>query len=228
MKYILTFLFGAGVGFGGCLLYLRPKIKREMEEIEARQACEKASELPFEDANTETSSKDAKAVRSDSGASESSTEAPYSGKVTVGNFSGKVDYHKVSVAAMKGSKLPDGPGVPVLPREDTASDVTNYSEFPEGAEPISKDDFEYDTRFSSEYLVFFRSENILARDDGVIINEPAVMLGSGWEQHIGIYEPEVAYIRNARFGEDYRVAVRPDSYEDVFGAPPSSVSEESW
>ena len=205
MKYILSFLFGAGCGAGGMLLWLRKDIKKELE---SREKAEKCDEMPFTMGEGTDNTKEVKAAVGPENGLRSETNE-------------KIAYHKI-IAETKENPMPvsmeKGPIVAVTPREE---DI--FKKKPEPTKefvdtiPISKDEFKEDNGNEKEHLVYFRGDRVMAFENGTIMPNPAMLIGTTWENYIGDYAPRTAYIRNPNLVTDYEIMVEDGLYEDEYG-----------
>ena len=214
MKGLLWFILGFGCGVGGTILWLRKDVKKELEKVEAR---EKASKTPVEavEANgSNDTSNGVKAREEAENASESVSEVPNAVFSKV-----KVQYHKI--VAQTANEAPDlfqaAPiTVPVQPREEEP-EGKNLSDIPEGTFEIDKNTYEYDNDNEKERLVYFQGDRVLCTENGTIIRNPAMLLGTEWENWVGHYTENEAYIRNPRLATDYDVYVEGGLYADEYG-----------
>lgn len=212
MRYFLTFLFGAACGAGGTFLWLRKDIKKRLETVE------KESELPFTMGGGDDSEKDEKASRSEiSGLREHSEDDIQKGAKV------KVDYHKI-VNAVKSGEKPVAP-IPVMPREDAPEtesepeepNVVVASDIPEGTFEIDMDDFENDESNEKRRLVYFEGDHVMSTENGAVVTNPAMLVGSDWENYVGHYAKHTAFVRNPRLCTDYEIYVDEGLYSDEFG-----------
>lgn len=231
MKYILTYLFGCGCGAVGMYLWLRKDIKERLEKAE------KAAEVPFTvgDATTpedsekpDTGDSEGSEGHSDEGVGEGAQKRPANWNQI------RRDYHKIATESTS-NKVDDAPfqsaplQVPIMSREevpemhyldekeDPDEVVTNLSEIPEGTFEIDQQTFNDDDDYSKDRYVFYIEDRIMSTDEGAIIPNYALLVGSDWEQYVGHYAKDSAYIRNPKLNTDYEILVDHGSYVDEFG-----------
>jgi len=216
MKYILSFLFGAACGVGGTLLWLHKDIKDELKAIK------NDSELPFTCGDEKTQESSENATRSDNTASQGHSERGVSKKEQE-----RTDYHKIVNAVKTGEK--PNLTVPVLPREDIPEasyeseeeseedKVTLLNEVPEGVVEIDMDTFENDKSNEKDYLVYYPGDHIMCTENGTIITNPAMLVGTNWEQFVGHYAARTAFVRNAKLVTDYEIYMEDGLYTDEYG-----------
>jgi hypothetical protein len=223
MKYILTFLFGAGCGVGGTLLWLRKDIKKRLETTE------NGSELPFTIGDETAPDNSENATRSENTASQGHSEK---------RERDRVNYNRIVSAYQSGEK-PSAP-VPVMPREngylshdgsaedaeddeedadieDDLVDVHSMDDAPEGYFEIDRETFSRDESNEKNFFVYFRGDQIMSTDNGAIIDAPALLVGTEWENWVGHYAPNTAFVRNPRLVTDYEIHVEDGFYEEEFG-----------
>lgn len=228
MKYILTFLFGAGCGVGGTLLWLRKDIKKRLE------TAENSSELPFTMGDETASDNSENATRSENTASQGHSEK---------RERDRVNYNRIVSAYQSGEK-PSVP-VPVMPREDgyfshdgvaeteavekteddeedadvedDLADVHSMDDAPEGYFEIDRETFSRDESNEKNFFVYFRGDKIMSTDNGAIVDAPALLVGTEWENWVGHYAPNTAFVRNPRLVTDYEIHVEDGFYEEEFG-----------
>lgn len=196
MKNLIIFLFGAAVGVGGTLLWLRKDIQKELETI--KKEAENSNEdedLPF--------------VMNDD-------DKPMATKENT-----KVDYFKIIDNEYTGVK-----SVPVQPREDNISnddEQEDTSDFADGYDSngvlfeIDQDDFMYDETYEKEHLIYFAGDKIMSTEAGTIIENPFLLVGGAWEQYVGNYAKNTSFVRNSRLTTDYEIFVEEGSYTDEYG-----------
>lgn len=223
MKYILTFLFGAGCGVGGTLLWLRKDIKKRLE------TAENCDEIPFTMGDETASDNSENATRSENTASQGHSEK---------RERDRVNYNRIVSAYQSGEK-PSAP-VPVMPREDgylshdeaveeteddeedadiedDLVDVHSMDDAPEGYFEIDRETFSRDESNEKNFFVYFRGDKIMSTDNGAIIDAPALLVGTEWENWVGHYAPNTAFVRNPRLVTDYEIHVEDGFYEEEFG-----------
>ena len=195
MKNILIFLFGAAVGVGGTLLWLRKGIKKELEKMR------KQEEIPFTvDTNEENKNE----------------EAPFDRDPITKED--RVAYHKL-INEVKSGEKPEIP-IPVPPREEEilnpydpkANQNRNIYE-------IDEDEFLDNHNYEKDRLVYYPGDRITCYENGTIVSQPYILIGSEWENYIGHYTLRTAYVRNVKEATDYEIYVEDGLYSDEYGPP---------
>lgn len=221
MKNLLIFLFGAACGAGGTLLWLRKDIKKELEK--AHESAQNDDDLPFVMGDGTTPEDSEKCSRSDSEASEGHFTKP----IAVSDEN-RTKYNKI-INAVKNGEQPTLQ-IPILPREDipeahyeeemsTDSDyeVQEVDTQRPGFVEIELEEFKHDDEFEKERLVYFQVDRVMATENGVIITNPGMLVGSNWEKYVGKYADRTAFIRNNNLVTDYEIYVEDGTYEDEYG-----------
>ena len=216
MKYILTFLFGAGCGVGGTLLWLRKDIKKRLE------TAENCDEMPFTMGDENTSDNNEKSTRSENTGSQG-----HSTRTSAKREQDKVDYHRIVSAVQSGEKgtVP----VPIMPREHDGylsnegeddvneEDIVNLTEEEDDIIEIDRETFSLDDSNEKCFLTYFRGDKIVATESGAIVPNPAILLGPDWENWIGHYVTDTAFVRNPKIVTDYEIIAEDGLYEDEYG-----------
>lgn len=194
MKNLLIFLFGAAVGAGGMILWLRKDIQKELEQIK------KDSEVPF-------------SVEKSEEKEESDEMKPVALKKET-----RVNYNNIINSNYTGSAP-----VPVMPREDNEQDddpeegFITTDETDGGIIEIDRETFDFDKTNEKERLIYFAGDKIMCTENGTIIERPYNLVGGNWETCVGNYTKNTAFIRNSRLVTDYEIFVEPGLYEDEYG-----------
>ena len=185
MKNLLIFLFGAAVGAGGTLIWLRKDIKKELEDIKNKE-----SEEPF----VMEEKKEAVA--------QGSTEPP----VMANNITPEMrtEYHKL-VNETKENREED---------EEEAPEIHGRDETDGGVYEIDADEFLHNHSFEKKRLVYYRGDLVMATERGTIITNPSILVGCEWEKCVGNYANRTAFIRNPNLVEDYEIYVEDCAYTD--------------
>lgn len=220
MKNLLIFLFGAACGAGGMLLWLRKDIKKELNK--AHESPQNDSELPFTMEDKTNREKEEKPVRSDSGASEGHSERAVSEKEE-----SRMKYNNI-INDIKNGTQPKLT-IPIMAREDVPEahyqrddDQTEYdiketdTSDPQFVE-IEIEEFKHDDEYEKERLVYYQDDHIMATENGTIITNPAILVGSDWERYVGDSADRTAFVRNKRNSIDYEIYVENGTYEDEWG-----------
>lgn len=202
MKNLLIFMFGAAFGSVGTLFYLRKGIKKQLEIIENNAKNNKKEEA-------ESGSEGQKST--ENGAEKASVpfemkeeETPMALKEST-----KINYNRIIENNYSGK-----PPVPVMPRDDgfVGNDETDG-----GCFEIDEDDFLHNDANEKERLVYYRGDKIMATESGTIITNPAMLVGTTWENCVGNYADHTAFIRNSRLVTDYEIYVEDGLYTDEYG-----------
>lgn len=205
MKNLLIFLFGAACGVGGTLIWLRKDIQKELEQIK------KDSEIPFSvDENEEkTEEKESKNTKERTPvALKNQTKVDYN-KIVDGNYSGSAPVPVMPRSDRKVSESDDP--------DDVEAGFVGSDETDGGIFEIDRDTFDHDESNEKDRLVYFAGDRIMCTENGKIITNPAILVGSAWETCVGNYTKNTAFIRNSRLVTDYEIYVEEGLYEDEYG-----------
>lgn len=197
MKNLIIFLFGAAFGAGGTLLWLRKDIRKELENI--KSVSENEDEVPFE---------------MDEKKKEDAAEPKRTGKTVQEREKERVQYNSIINNEYSGLKT-----AAVTPRDEDPEagfDETDGTIF-----EIDQDDFMNNESNEKEHLVYFRGDRIMTTENGTIIEKPCMLVGGEWENCIGNYAKNTAFIRNSRLTTDYEIYVEDGLYSDEYGYPES-------
>jgi len=215
VKNLLIFLFGAAIGAGGMLLWLRKDIKEELEKAE-KSGSESDSEPPF-------------TVKNDTGTREKGAEIVAANDSYEPEKRAKVPYHTLFQGSEgKTSELfsdPRDSGIFTHVRENEDENdnpeagFIGNDETDGGVFEIDKDDFMADDGYEQERLVYYRGDKIMATEDGTIITNPFILVGGEWDKCVGNYADRTAFIRNPRLVVDYEIYVEDGLYSDEYGPP---------
>lgn len=201
MKNLLIFLFGASVGAVGTLFYLRKGIKKQLETIEneAKNSGNSGGDGEKKEENS-----------AENGAKESNIpfEMKEDGLPNALKETTKVQYNKIVETNYRGK-----PPVPVM--ENCSGDSADGAD--EGCFEIDIDDFMHDESNEKVRLVYYRGDRIMATENGTILTNPAMFVGTTWENCVGNYADHTAFIRNARLVTDYEIYVEDGLYTDEYG-----------
>ena len=231
MRYVLTFLAGALVGAGGTFLWLRKDIR------ERQEATEKAAELPFTMGDNETRENMEKSTRSDSGASEGHSEQGSEEHMAT-SAQTRVEYHKIMAQVKDDNPVTNDIRkvdldrqtlqIPLRPRDDVPMEedpsevkreLLGYvpEDLNDAIFEIDMDDFMNDDDNEKQHLVFFQGDQIMATEEGSIITNPAILVGTEWNKYVGNYATKTAFVRNPRLVTDYEIYVEEGLYTDEYG-----------
>lgn len=195
MKNLLIFLFGAGFGAVGTLFYLRKDIKKQLEIIE-NNAKNENEETPKEASNVSKQDNIPFEMKEEN--------TPNAMKETT-----KVNYNQIVDDNYRGR--------PPVPVTENSGYFVGQDETDGGVFEIDMDDFTHDETNEKERLVYYRGDKIMATESGTIITNPAILVGSTWENCVGNYADRTAFIRNSRLVTDYEIYVEDGLYTDEYG-----------
>ena len=83
---------------------------------------------------------------------------------------------------------------------------------------ISDEDFLMSKREHDKItLIYYEGDDVLASEDGTVVEDVLYVLGPHWMKEVGKYEGDAAYIRNERAGADYEIIVQHMNYSDEYG-----------
>ncbi len=189
MKNLLVFLFGATCGAVGMMFYLRKDIKKRLEAIEenARNSSENGKDEKKTD-DVPFEMKDEAAVAAVPEAMKEPTAVNYNKIVNENGYRGNAP-------------------VPVRDEMNEAYDVTE----------IDMDTFMHDKSCEKDRLVYFSGDRVMCTENGTIYPNPADIVGAAWEQSVGKYAENTAFIRNKRNLTDYEIYVEDGLYTDEYG-----------
>lgn len=206
MENLMILLFGVGCGVGGTLLWLRKDIRKELEQIR------KDSETPFE-MSAENEKKEGKNDKNEAKNGEERRSAEVKNEE-------RTNYNAIINREYSGLT-----GVPVMPRD---TDISEEDDDPEanfvgndetdgGIIEIDRETFDNDESYEKDRLVYFRGDRIVCTENGKIITNPFMLIGGEWENCVGNYTKNTAFIRNCRLSTDYEIFVEDGLYEDEYG-----------
>ena len=194
-KYVMTFIGGAVVGAAGVLLWLRKDYNKKIEEAVAEHD-QKAAEAKKEADKAKKELEEEKRNADVRLQNELSRRLGYTGDAA------EVMTRKADRREKNGL------------REQSESNDDKLPE-PYG---ISGDDFLYDNKeYSKISLKYFRIDGVLATEDGKVVEDERYVLGDSWKAVVGMYDDDVAYIRNEKAGADFEVICEDMEYSQEFG-----------
>lgn len=202
MKNLLIFMFGAAFGSVGTLFYLRKGIKKQLEIIENNAKNEENKAASGTD-------KDKKEGKNESESGTVPFEMKEEDTPMAFRESTKINYNRIIEDNYSGK-----PPVPVTPRDD---DFSGNDESDGGCFEIDEEDFMKDDTTEKARLVYYRGDKIMATESGTIITNPAMLVGTTWENCVGNYANNTAFIRNSRLVTDYEIYVEDGLYTDEYG-----------
>ena len=222
MKNLLIFLFGAGIGAGGTLIWLRKGIKKDLEEMrvkaveQAKEELQNEMNMPFtteeDDRKRDDHMEGAVAKgRVDSEEDRMAPVAPVSVDPQV-----KTAYHKLVQNTAEGTVTVEVTEIGTVDGDPEAGFLSD-DEVNGGIYEIDPDEYEDNKGFEKEEYIYYRGDGIMATENGTIIPAPAKMVGGEWASCVGHYIPRVAHIRNTRCLTDYEIHVEDCAYADEFG-----------
>lgn len=192
MKNLIIFLFGACVGSAGTFLWFHKGIKKELENI--RISIDEGADEPF--------------VVEEKGA-QKQEETVKKESVT--------EYNKI-INDVKAGVKPVVP-IPVMPRDDAEEDgeFIEHDDTDGGIYEIDSDEFTNEKNYKKNHLVYYRGDRIMATEEGTKIANPFFLVGGEWENCVGNYAKNTAFIRNTRLKEVYEILVDDGLYSDEYG-----------
>lgn len=202
MKNLLIFLFGASVGAVGTLFYLRKGIKKQLEIIE-----NEAKNAGNSGGNGEK--KEEKSAENAAKESNIPFEMKEDGMPNALKETTKVQYNKIVEDNYRGR--------PPVPITESNGNSVGMDESDGGCFEIDIDDFMHDDSNEKVRLVYYRGDRIMTTENGTILTNPAMFVGTTWENCVGNYADHTAFIRNARLVTDYEIYVEDGLYTDEYG-----------
>ena len=200
MKNLLIFLFGVGCGVGGTLVWLRKDIRRELDAIENRKNEE---DIPFTVGEPKKKEEKSEKMTQNLDKYEPSEDVPEALKEE-----NRIRYDKII----------DENYVETVEDEDDFDDDPGASDESDGGIfEIDEDEFVHNYDNEKERLVYFRGDKIMSTESGTIIQNPFPLIGGEWENCVGNYADNTAFIRNPRLTTDYEIYVEDGLYTDEFG-----------
>ena len=194
-KYVMTFISGAVIGAAGVLLWLRKDYNKKIEEAVTEHE-QKAAEAKKE------AEKAKKELESEKKNADVRLQNELSRRLGYTGDAAETMIRKADTRDSRGSQ-----------RRSEKGNV----EFPEPY-GISGDDFLYDNKeFSKITLMYYKEDGVLATEDGQEVHDVLLVLGSHWQDEIGKYDDDIAYIRNEKAGSDYEVVCEDLEYAQVYG-----------
>lgn len=211
MKNLLIFLVGAGLGFGSAMVVLRRSIKKKLEvmqqEMDSRAAVQGAqmeTDVPF------------KVGKKNNDAEKDSADIRVMDKRKANVKNDKINYHKLV------EEYVSSPPVPVMDREDPEDvgiDGIQFMDNEGGAdiEFVDADTLKNDNRYKKEDWFFYLGDQIMCRENGERITNPAIFVGPAWQNAINLYIKNEALIRNNKTMTDYEIVIQGGLYSEEYG-----------
>lgn len=197
---ILLFFAGAVVGSVGTLFGLRADYKKKLsEEVASRDMAIRALKDDNRQKDYEISESNRKV--SEKVSTEISKRLGYSQDDVSAMVRNAPTAH--SVASQK--KIEDLDVENMHPSEGN-------SDIPYG---ISVEDFLLGAKeYDKTTLTFYDGDQVLATENGDVVEDVNYILGPDWRNYIGKYEDNISYVRNENAGTDYEVIVEQKNYTD--------------
>lgn len=193
-KSVLIFAVGAVLGSAATWLYLKKKYESESE----------AKSSPMDNALNELSVSANKASEAFSGIANYCKNDNTSSSGTASKIAYNKEYNDdADILADKYSDILNG------------QDYTNEPKIKGFCFPVSPDEFGDIETYDQTSLTYFSDGVLYSDTDYKVVENPEKLLGNDWEQYIGIYDYDVAYIRNDRFKCYYEVLRDNRAYSDV-------------
>lgn len=198
MKNLLVFLFGATCGAVGMMFYLRKDIKKRLEAIE--ENARNGGNSNISAATKEDTKQDDVPfeMKDESPAAAATAPVPEAMKESTA-----INYNKI----INDNGYRGNAPVPVRDEMNEAYDVTE----------IDMDTFMHDKSCEKDRLVYFSGDRVMCTENGTIYPNPADIVGAAWEQSVGKYADNTAFIRNKRNLTDYEIYVEDGLYTDEYG-----------
>lgn len=208
MKNFLIFIIGAGVGFGSAMLVLHKSIKKQLELMQQNM---KTEQKPAENAASEGEKEPQEEKKEE-------PDMPFrmNNERREKAKQEKTAYYKIV------EQYESKPPVPVMDRDESngygvGAEFVDTNGLPE-FEAIDKETFNEDKSYNKENFVYYMSDRIMCTENGTKIENPAIFVGNTWEQYIGLYKMNTAFIRNNRNLMDYEICVEEGLYSDDYGS----------
>lgn len=100
---------------------------------------------------------------------------------------------------------------------DDSEEVVGTDETDGGIYEIDVDEMMHNHEYEKERFVYFRGDKIMATEAGTIISNPFMLVGGEWENCVGNYAENTAFIRNPKTVTDYEIYVEDGLYSDEYG-----------
>jgi len=194
MKNFIIFLGGCFVGACGTFIYLRKDIKKKLAEMNTAPEsfldppATKEEDVPF---TVDDPEKVIHAVREVN-----------------------VNTNKPNTSAVRYDKLvrdldSKGEGGNVM----VENDILDRDRF----EPVVDKNELNDTIYDRERYVFYQGDQVLSTEAGTIIEKPATVIGTDWDQYTGIIFDKTSLIRDKRRMAILEIYVEDGTYSDEYG-----------
>lgn len=194
-KYVATFILGAVTGAGGILLWLRKDYNKKIEEEVALRE-KKSKELEKENKELK---KDLEAEKN------KADEKVYNELRERLGYSGDAAEVMTRKPVRTHSTASQGPSTSDIPRSEKI-----YG--------ISDEDFLLTNKdFDKISLFYYTEDDVLALENGQVIEDVPYILGDKWKDEIGKHDPDAAFIRNENTGADYEINIEQMRYSDEYG-----------
>lgn len=194
MKNFIIFLGGCFVGACGTFVYLRKDIKKKLAEMNAAPEsfldppATKEEDVPFTVDDPEKVVHEVREVN--------------------------VSTNKPNTSAVRYDKLvrdldSKGEGGNVV----VENDILDRDRF----EPVVDKNELNDTIYDRERYVFYQGDQVLSTEAGTIIEKPATVIGTEWDQYTGIIFDKTSLIRDKRRMAILEIYVEDGTYSDEYG-----------
>lgn len=219
MKNFLIFLFGAGIGFGTSMIVLHKSIKKQLDAIRENSNNKEAKPISNDKNDNKKEENDTK---NDDDKDENVPFTMKNSKNNQDREKDKIAYHKMVDA------YTSSPPVPIMSREDVPNNdeddgygvgaVFMDDNYDQTIEPIDVEIYRNDKSFSKEFVTCYMGDHIFVTENGTKIEAPGILFGNNWEQFIGNYRVNTAFIRNNKLRRDYEIFAEEGLYQDDYGA----------
>lgn len=200
MKNFIIFLSGCFVGACGTFIYLRKDIKKQLEVMaQNSQNLDNEEDIPF----NVSEGKIEEGAISSAKVTGSSLDT-----VSISKKARRPDTHKTNYTS--------------LVREATSAEgvnsvAENYISEKDRFEPVVDRNELNDTLYGREHYVFYEGDQVLSTEAGSIIEKPAVLIGTDWDQYRGIIFENTSLIRDKKRMVICEILVEPGTYSDEYG-----------
>ena len=200
IKTAIAFLGGIAVGAAGVLVWLRKDYAHKVEELSGR--LDKTESQAKETKSATADTKDRESIRREM-SRKMSERLGYSG----GNDPGILVREERDYTA-----IPKDDGDLPFEMKEKGGTVINTIPY-----EINGESFIHDRGNDKVTLIWYEADDVVAEEDGTIVQNVKDVLGENWKGWIGHYEEDAAFVRNERFRSDYEVCREQNAYSEFYG-----------
>ena len=213
MKSLIAFLAGCVCGSVGTLLYLRRDIKKQLEEIQ-NEAISKDNE----DSDEKDKSEKELPFTIGEGGEVDEVRGPINKNddTRIRMESSKVNTVKTKYDSLVRGYTEPSTGEFLTDEEKDEADLAEIKTRPQ-FEPIHDMTEFNDPLFDTETYIFFRGDNIFCTDQGVVVERPALLVGTEWTKWIGTVKPNTALVRDNKRLKSIDICIDDGLYSDEYG-----------